>query len=152
MTILLAAVQFLKSRWLPLLIVLLAICAGALYLHQRGYQKGVRVTEARMNEERVAALQAQLVELNRVQEIDLKAAVRAAVLEAKVKTHVDSIPIPEFPRIRCPSNEGSANSVDDDALDPDDFVEWLRFFNAAVSDPGPHPAGAYGAAGAAEGG
>ena len=141
----LTAFKFLKSKWLPVLLIGLAVIVAAYLLHSRGYQKGVRVTESRMFEERNDALTAQLIELNRVQEIDLKAAVRAATLEAEVMSHVESIEIPAFPRFRCPERIAVPNSmaVGDhirSAPDPD-FSEWLLFFNAAVSaddtqDPG----------------
>ena len=133
------AVSFVKSKWLPLLLAFVVISGGALYLNRAGYQKGVRVTEARMFKAQNEALRAQMAELNRVNEIDLKAAVRAATLEAKVKADVESIPIPAFPKIRCPQPTTNAvgvavGPVTVDSVEPD-FSDWLRFFNAAVPDP-----------------
>lgn len=137
--LLLSGVSFLKSKWLPLLLICAVIIGGALYLNRAGYQKGVRVTEARMYKERNDALQAQMAELNRVQEIDLKAAVRAATLEAEVKADVESIQIPTLPQIRCPDTVTIEDGVEvihvGDVVDIGDFSDWLRFFNAAVPSP-----------------
>ena len=136
MALLATAFGFAKGKWLPLVLIFSLISGAAVWLRSSGYKKGVKVTEAKVQKRLNKALATQLVELKRINALDVDTALLAAQLEFEVIDDVDAIPIPNLELFRCPEphtveivTEGATVFVD---RDPTDYAEWLRFFNAAV--------------------